>query len=95
MSLPYPPDSDTVHLHQHHWCSNQSRPFNTVTRTMKSMVIEFLTADGSSPIKIHRRTRIVYVEDSEYVSSVRRWTRRFKSGEKGIDYRAAALQQRV
>jgi hypothetical protein len=48
------------------------------------MVIEFLTAEGSSPIKIHRRTRIVYGEDSEYVSSVRRWVRRFKSGEKGI-----------
>jgi len=62
---------------------------------MKSMVIEFRTAEGSSPIKIHRRTRIVHGEDSEYVSSVRRWVRRFKRGEKGVGDRTAALQQRV
>ena len=28
--LPYPPDSDTVHLRQDHWCSSQSRAINTV-----------------------------------------------------------------
>jgi hypothetical protein len=38
------------------------------------MAIEFLTAEGSSPIKIHRRTRIANGEDSEYVSSVR-WSK--------------------
>jgi len=34
------------------------------------MVIEFLTAEGSSPIKIHRRTRIAYGEDPNTLSQL-------------------------
>jgi transposase len=53
-------------------------------RTRQRAVIEFLTAEGSSPIEIHRRLRSVYGEDAIDVSSVRHWVRRFKSGEKDI-----------
>jgi transposase len=50
-------------------------------RSRQRVVIEFLTAEGSSPIKIHRRLRSVFGEDTIDVSSVRSWVRHFKSGE--------------
>ena len=56
-------------------------------RTKQCVVIKFLTAEGSSPIEIHRRLRSVYGEDAIDVTSVRRWVRRFKSGEKDISDR--------
>jgi hypothetical protein len=49
--LPYPQDSDTVHLRQDHWCSSQSRAVNTVAmqnggtlglHTTQELVTEFL-----------------------------------------------------
>ena len=39
-------------------------------RTRQRVVIEFLTAEGSRPIEIHRRLRSVYGEDAVDVSSV-------------------------
>jgi hypothetical protein len=51
-------------------------------RTGQRAAIEFPTAEGSSPIEIHRRLRSVYGDDGIDVSSFRRWVRRFKSGEK-------------
>jgi hypothetical protein len=48
---------------------------------------EFLTAESSSPLKIHRRLRIVYGADTIDVGSVRCWVRPFKNGEKDIGYR--------
>ena len=52
--------------------------------TRQRMLIELLTAEGSRPIQIHRHLRSVYVEDAVEISSVRRWLRRFNSGEKGV-----------
>jgi hypothetical protein len=71
----------TVQLHQDHRCSGLSRPFSTVARTRKSAVIEFLIAEGSSAIKIHRRMRSVYGEDSVNISLVRRLVRRLRAVE--------------
>jgi hypothetical protein len=59
--LHYPPDSDTVLFHQDHRYSGESCAFNAVAvqnggvlrRTYRqSMVIEFLTAEGSRPIEV-------------------------------------------
>ena len=56
MFFPYPPSSDTVHLHQDHWCSSQSSAFNTKAvqngrrcgRKYKAGVVnEYLTAEGT------------------------------------------------
>ena len=53
-------------------------------RTRQRVVTEFITAEGFSPIEVHRRLRSVYGEDAIDVSSVRRWVRRFKGDEKDI-----------
>jgi len=52
-------------------------------RFKQRAVIEFLTAEKVSPIKIHRRMQAVYGDQCVDVSTVRRWLRRFKSGELG------------
>lgn len=46
------------------------------------MAIEFLTAEGSSLVEIHRRLRRMCCQDTVDIMSVRRWVRRFKVGEK-------------
>ena len=51
-------------------------------RTRQRVVNEFLTAEGSSPMEIHRRLWIVYGEDVIEASSIICWVRRFKNGEK-------------
>jgi hypothetical protein len=48
------------------------------------VVIEFLTAEGSSPIEIHRCLRSVYGEDAIDVSLVRCWVCCCTSSEKDI-----------
>ena len=53
-----------------------------VVGTMQRMVTEYLTAEGTSPIENHRRLNNMYDEDAIDAGSVRRWVRRFKSGEK-------------
>jgi hypothetical protein len=55
-----------------------------IVGTMQGMVTEFLTAEGSSPMEIHRRLNSVYYEDAIGVGSVRCWVRCFKSAEKDI-----------
>jgi hypothetical protein len=45
------------------------------------VVIDFLTAEGCSPIEIHRQLRIMYGEDA---TDVRCWVRHSKSSEKDI-----------
>ena len=45
-------------------------------RLKQRAVIEFLTAEGYSPIEIFYRMKAVYGEMCLYVSTVRRWTRR-------------------
>ena len=44
-------------------------------------VIEFLTAEGEMPIRIHERLKNVYGDATLYVSTVRRWVRRCKESE--------------
>jgi len=90
--LPYPPTSNTLHLHQDHGCSSQSVTCvqqSTVqkadvvdVRTRHRVVTEFLTAEGCSPTEIHRLFRSVYGKSATDVSTVRHWVRRFDSGEK-------------
>ena len=48
-------------------------------------VIELLTAEKVPPIEIHRRMQAVAVYGDQFVdmSTVRRWTKRFKDGELG------------
>ena len=53
---------------------------------MQRLVTEFLTAEVSNPIVIHRRLNSVYDEDA-IGFWVRRWVGRFKSGEKDTDDR--------
>jgi hypothetical protein len=53
-------------------------------RPRQTVVTEFLTAQGCSLIEIPRRLRSVYGEDAIEVTAVRRWARRFTSGEKDI-----------
>jgi hypothetical protein len=47
-------------------------------------VIEFLTAEGISPVEIHRRMQVVYGDDCVDVSTVHRWANTCKDGEPGI-----------
>ena len=44
-------------------------------------VIEFLTAEGEMPIRIHERLKNVYGDATVDVSTVRRWVRRCKEAE--------------
>ena len=44
-------------------------------------VIEFLTAEGKMPIRIHERLKNVYGDATVDVSTVRRWVRRCKEAE--------------
>jgi hypothetical protein len=57
---------------------------------MQRVVTEFLTAEGYSPIEIHRRLKSVYDEAALGVGSDRRWVRRFKSGENYIGDRSCS-----
>jgi hypothetical protein len=41
-------------------------------RIGQRVMMDFLTVEGSSPIKIQRRLRSVYSEDAIYIRSVRR-----------------------
>jgi len=52
------------------------------------VVIEFLSAEGYSPIKVRRGLRSVYGEDVTDVSAARPWMHRLKSGENDICDRA-------
>ena len=52
-------------------------------RFKQRTVIEFLTAQKVPPIEIHRRLQAVYGDQCVYVSTVRRWVRRFKDGKLG------------
>jgi transposase len=61
--------------------------------TRQRMVTELLTAEGSSPIEVHRRLRSVYGEDAVEISSVRRWIRRFNSGEKDVGDNPSAIDK--
>ena len=44
-------------------------------------VIEFLTAEGELPIRIHEWLKNVYGDATVDVSTVRRWVHRFKEAE--------------
>ena len=44
-------------------------------------VIEFLTAEGEMPIRMHERLKNVYGDATLDVSTVRRWVRRCKEAE--------------
>ena len=50
-------------------------------RIRQHSVIEFLTAEGEKPIRIHERLKNVYVDATVDVSTVRRWVRRCKEAE--------------
>jgi len=54
-------------------------------------MIEFLTLEGSSPIRIHTCLRCVYGENAIDFRSVRLWVRRFKSGETDTDDRSRSI----
>jgi transposase len=51
-------------------------------RTRHRVVNECLTAEGCSPTEIHTLLRSAYDDGAIDVSTVRRWVRRCKSGEK-------------
>ena len=55
------------------------------------VVIEFLTAEGCSPIEIHTRMKAVYDESCSGVSTVRRWARR--SNEESTDTKRRNLRR--
>jgi hypothetical protein len=57
-------------------------------RTGPREVTEFLTLEGSSPIRIHTCLRCVYGEDAIDVRSVRLWVRRFKNSKRDGDDRS-------
>ena len=50
-------------------------------RIRQRSVIEFLTAEGEIPIRIHERLKNVYGYATVDVSTVRRWVRRCKEAE--------------
>jgi len=52
-------------------------------RFKQRAIIEMLTAGKVPPIEIHRRMQAVCGDRCVYVSTVRRWVRRFKEGELG------------
>ena len=51
-------------------------------RIRQRSVIEFLNAEGESPIRIHERLKNVYGDATVYVSTVRRWVRRCNETER-------------
>jgi len=57
---------------------------NVDVHSRQRVVIEFLTAEGSRPIVIHRLLRSMYGENAIDISSVRRWVHCFESGEKTL-----------
>ena len=50
-------------------------------RIRQRSVIEFLTAEGETPIRIHERLKNVYGDATVDVSTVRRWVRRCNEAE--------------
>nr|CAI5822724.1 unnamed protein product [Callosobruchus analis] len=50
-------------------------------RLRQRCVIEFLNAEGETPIRIHERLKKVYGDVTVDVSTVRRWVRRCKEAE--------------
>ena len=58
------------------------------TRQKQRCVIEFLHKEGNAPIDIHRRLQKVYGMDAVDASTVRRWVRRFESGESDVEDKA-------
>ena len=79
----------SIKLHLEHtdaYSSNQvhieMEEFSDV-RFKQHAVIEFLTAEKVPPIEIHRRMQAVYGDQCVDVSTVRRWVRRFKDGNRG------------
>jgi hypothetical protein len=50
--------------------------------------MEHNTAEGSSPIEIHKSLKRVYGEEATGVSAVTLWVHRFKSFEKAVGDRA-------
>ena len=52
-------------------------------RLKQRNVIEFLNAEGETPIRIHKRLSIVYGDSTVDVSTVRRWVRRCDEAEVG------------
>ena len=63
--------------------------------TRQRVVIEFLTAEGSRPIVIHRLLRSMYGEDIIDVSSVIHWIHCSNSSEKTLVIGPTVFQQRV
>jgi len=61
--------------------------------TRQRMLTELLTAEGSRPVQIHRRLRSLCGEDTIEIRSVRRWLRRFNSGEKDVGDSSSAVDQ--
>ena len=57
-------------------------------RQKQRCVIEFLHAEEIEPINIHRRLVNVYGADAVDVSTVRRWVRRFQSGDRDVSDKA-------
>ena len=55
--------------------------------TRQRVDIEFLTAEGSSPIEIRRCLRGMFGEVAIDCASVRCWVRNFKSSDKEVVYR--------
>ena len=50
-------------------------------RIRQRSVIEFLTAEGEMPIRIHEKLKNVYGDETVDASTVRRWVRRCKEAE--------------
>lgn len=69
---------------QQQWKTTDFVDVNTGHR----VVIEFLSAEGYSPIKVRRGLRSVYREDVTDVSAARPWIHRLKGGENDICDRA-------
>ena len=50
-------------------------------RIRQRSVIEFLTAEGEMPIRIHERLKNVYGDATVDLSNIRRWVSRCKEAE--------------
>ncbi|XP_069998815.1 protein GVQW3-like [Penaeus vannamei] len=65
------------------WPRERATPFMDA-RQKQRCVIEFLHAEGVGPIDIHRRLVRVYRAEAVDVSTVRRWVRRLRSGDRDL-----------
>jgi hypothetical protein len=74
--------------------SNNAEMADVGISARQIVVTEFLIADSSSPVEIHRRLTSVYGEDAMDVSSVTRWVRFLRAEKRTVVTGPAAADPR-